>query len=398
MTNNNTAEAMVMDNEIRNSFTVRADKLEWLNKQFASLAKRAAKVGCEAPRIEIGSSFLVTEKTRRGVEVVVEKVNVDVVGVTPHYNGWTFAATLQHLHEGGACETVIRNVSIFEAPESYRNAGPDCEHCNYKRRRNDTYLVVSDAGEWKQVGSTCVEDFLGGKGLDALARQADLISEAMGTVSGLGSDDVEGGSTGYSIRYFVAACYAQIEQDGRFVGRTRAREEGGTSTADAVLNSLSGVDGVAMTEANFARASSAVEWVLGLQDEGLTEFLHNLRAVCRSGYVTFRLAGYAAAVCAAYDRHDREQAAARDSRSTHVGEIGAAMPACRVRVRSVKDMTAKGWGYLVTVIGADYCLRSFFSKEPLNVGECYTVAGTVRDHRSDNGIPVTALTRVKVTK
>ena len=31
-----------------------------------------------------------------------------------------------------------------------------CEHCGQDRRRNDTYVLQSDSGAWKQVGRNCL--------------------------------------------------------------------------------------------------------------------------------------------------------------------------------------------------------------------------------------------------
>ena len=46
-------------------------------------------------------------------------------------------------------------------PDQYKNVKPTCEHCQTKRNRNITYIVLNnETGEYLQVGSTCFNVFL----------------------------------------------------------------------------------------------------------------------------------------------------------------------------------------------------------------------------------------------
>lgn len=393
------AEAVVdstPSNVISRTFSIRTERLEWLQEQIAKLNKRADKIGCPHLQVEVGVSSVVPEKDRLGREVFVSRTSVKIVGEVPKYEGWIFAATMQHLADG---ECIIHNISLFEAPANYRNAGPNCEHCNYKRRRNDTYLVYNEeTGEWKQVGSTCIDDFLGGKGLDALAKQADLIAQALGLGDSATYGD-EAGPSGFGIAYYLSMCFSAIEQQTRFIGRKVAREQGGTATADLALSLMDDPETV-ISDDHRAKALKVVEWVLNVQDpaEGeppLSEFIHNCRAVARQGYVTPRLAGYAAATIVAFERATRESDPASE-RSQHVGQVGERLRDIRVRVREIRDMTDRGFGYLHTVIDRNHSLYSFFYKQPLQQGQCYTITGTVKEHREFRGVATTSINRVVV--
>lgn len=329
--------------ETRHSFEILEEKLNWFKKRMEQLAKRAAKMGVEAPSYEIGEAFDVKETRSidsdpdyegepRAVTVIVRKHHVEVIGCAPRYAGWTFAATLQHL-EGG--ETLVRNIAKIEAPVEYRNAGQKCDHCKSTRRRNDTFLVVHDDGTWKQVGSSCIGDFLGADSPQKIAAQAEYIAEALGfgAAGGLGSKDPDR----VSIEDFLPIVAAVMNAFG-WVSRTKAKEEERPATADLALDVALPPKGQhkplrnprtkvriidEITADCTARATAAAEWVRDLSDADLNEYLHNCRAIVRSGAVEHRTAGYAASVLIAYDKHmDRVRARAARPESNHVGTVG----------------------------------------------------------------------------
>src|SRR5258708_22793012 len=81
-----------------------------------------------------------------------------VEGVAPKIAGWSFLATPSW--DGGVL--VTRTVPGFDGridPGSVQDQW--CDHCRTRRERYDTYLVQGQDGERKQVGSTCIKDFLG---------------------------------------------------------------------------------------------------------------------------------------------------------------------------------------------------------------------------------------------
>jgi hypothetical protein len=90
----------------------------------------------------------------------IETIHVEVLGQAPRYAGWTFVATLTW----DSNSPVIRKIEGLDVDTDA--ARPNlkplwCDHCNAARDRNETYLLVSDTGEFKQVGSTCLREFLG---------------------------------------------------------------------------------------------------------------------------------------------------------------------------------------------------------------------------------------------
>lgn len=109
--------------------------------------------------------------------------------------------------------------------EQHRACPIGCEHCNTARQRKTSYLLRSDAGEFKEVGSTCLEDFTGidpGKAL-FLAKLHEFVSYYQ--------DEEDGGfrnvrSTSIPTREFLARVAYLSETPGGFISSKKAMMEG----------------------------------------------------------------------------------------------------------------------------------------------------------------------------
>src|SRR6185436_3993612 len=196
-----------------------------LKHEIAKLNRRAAKLG--VPAITLRETGNVVTRERKdditGLVTSVDRtIEIELLGTTPKFAGWTLAATLEHTPEGN----IIRKVPSCPVDlMPFRDSKPKCEHCNLERRRKDTYLVAHDSGTVKQVGHDCIHDFLGHKSPQALADMAEILFSA-GELCGLGEDEGFGGSGGPEMIYartFMAYCARAIRQYG-YVSR-KAMEE-----------------------------------------------------------------------------------------------------------------------------------------------------------------------------
>lgn len=126
-----------------------------LESRIAKLAKRAAKLGIPAPTVAI-VAIDETRETRDGVTRLRRIFSVTITGEAPKLAGWAFAAVLQPTVDeaGVSLGNILRVVPGFEqaVPAQFRAAGNNCDHCHTSRRRNETFVLVNEAGEWKQVG------------------------------------------------------------------------------------------------------------------------------------------------------------------------------------------------------------------------------------------------------
>jgi hypothetical protein len=146
------------------TYIVPADNRATIELKLAELNKKAAKLGTAPIVITFAHHHLQTWKEERVLgqpeagyyTYTREWLTADVTGETAVVNGFYFRATLHHTSDGN----LIAAVPGYEVPRHYRNAAPACDHCATLRRRSQTFLIESRDGV-KQVGRSCLGDFLG---------------------------------------------------------------------------------------------------------------------------------------------------------------------------------------------------------------------------------------------
>lgn len=352
---------------------------------------------------------------------VREWLRLEVTGEAPKFAGWSLVGCLEPLTlDDGGCENIVRAVPGESVPAEYRGRVGECDHCNARRRRNETFVVRHDDGSHKMVGRQCLKDFLGHANPHSLAAAAQLLCE-LAQLCGEASDEGWGGG-GYgeatwTIRHFLTITAAVVRLRG-WVSRTKARDEERMATADIVLDRLipprpasrewqqwaDEVDAEAAKPEHAATAERAVEWGLGLEPAAYEteDYLYNVNLICRAGTVGRKTAGLAASIAAALARaektaQDAADAAARPA-GQHVGQVGKRQEftvRCN-RVTSIETpYGAKGIHGLTDEAGNDLVWFAT-SGTWLEVGETYRVKATVKEHGEFRGRPQTVLMRVSV--
>lgn len=136
-----------------------------IETKLRAVNKRLAKIGAPPATVEYGEVKTVKETTESGWEVTYDVYDeITVTGVEAKFAGWTPVATLDHTiaeTEALVAKFPAAIANETEIPEAYRFTGPACDHCGLDRARNSTVLFVSETGEWLQVGTTCIVEFLG---------------------------------------------------------------------------------------------------------------------------------------------------------------------------------------------------------------------------------------------
>jgi len=415
-------------------------KFETLKGQIAKLNKRAAKLGVPAIKCEVkgeemfeewvtmtvdchtqkgwyplGHSFPKTAHFPNGIGLektgrMLRKVIADVEGQTPKFAGWTFAATIQTTTEGN----LLRTAPDFEGKldTKYRDCTPFCDHCRVNRKRNDTFIVVHDSGEQKQVGRQCIKDFLGHANPESLAKWAELMFSLSETCAGSEEEDSDceygGGSRQprlISVEIFLNYVAELVLQFG-FVSRKQASEKLCTSTADSALESMfprpSKTNVIVPSEKAKELAATAREYVVTrLSDkEELSDFEHNSLVAAKCEGIELRTTGIAAYIIAYYQREtERELERAKRPTGEHFGEI-------KKRYKG-QAFTYMGSGSTDSVYGVVWFHR-FTTKEgntavwatgsalQVEQGKEITLDYSVKEHSEYKGQKQTYITRCKV--
>jgi len=135
-----------------------------MRKSVAKLNKMLRKKGCLPLQLIESPQATYIERTRASdnatVRIKVRKVTL--VGDMPGSEGrYLFAARLHHLPDATIIHRSRAGRDVSEKVlEEARLAGPRCQHCDKRRGRHDTFIVVdTEAGTTMQVGSSCLSKY-----------------------------------------------------------------------------------------------------------------------------------------------------------------------------------------------------------------------------------------------
>ena len=396
--------------------------LDALRARVDKMTRRALRLGMEALVLTVtGEAFKTFTENKidedtgrwRKVERTVRFVLVTLVGACPRINGWALAAVIQH-EDGG---NLLRTVPGFETmlPLRYRTAARTCEHCSQDRRRNDTYVLQSETGEWKQVGRNCLADFLRSTNAGAMAEYAEMLAD-LDEVVGEFEDDMGEGGGGRAEYFAISRLLGQVAccvRVGGWCSRTEAKNsfEPKTATVDEALSlfsnkvwdRLSAADKIKLTptDADDARAAGAIAWAHDLPVDVTNDYLWNIRVIAQREYIGYREAGLAGSIISAYNRHLEQEAARkydRDHPSEYFGTVGE-REVFTFTVLSKREM-ASDYGVTTLVMFRDAAgnrAKWFASGSPeMGVGAEYTVKATIKAHEEYKGSKQTVLSRVAV--
>lgn len=307
------------------TFIIQDSHLPWLDKKIDALNKVAKKlslppVGYKVLERNILQTHVNDPKDTSGlISDIRTATKIEIFGEAPVIQGWKFVARILHGDQGN----ILKSVPGEELPTQYRTAPPLCEHCGLKRKRNDTFVLKNiTSGEFKQVGSNCLADFLGhgNPGLYAsfAENMADLAEDLEGFEDEWGSGQGGGFESSIDIHYFLKVVYALIKR-GRWVSRSKA-EMGQVPTADVANNMIYGArrDPKTATELkniidslspdDESMLEDALIWARGLKDgtddqkNNLVDYYWNLSLACSQERVKAKTDGIIASLPIAYDK------------------------------------------------------------------------------------------------
>lgn len=353
---------------------------------------------------------------------------VTLSGQVPRLAGWSFVATLQHLWdaEKNVVINMLRTIPSFEGdlPVGYRSASAEnCDHCRRAiRTRKETFIVLSDKGEWKQIGRSCTQDFLGGLDPHAVAKGLELFLQAVGA-AGEGEEGFGGGcyvSERYPLKQFLSVVAMFVRKYG-WISRGRAREnEDLHATADSVLDYLGPpprdcraaadhrkwVDENPVLEQDLLNGEKAYAYAReDLADKGdnRNDYEHNLYVACVQEGVDHRTAGISASLVPYYLR-EVERQALKDTEERMVGKsefVGQVKDRLRMKLKVIRLYTTDGGVYgpshihtMVDEKGNSIVWFSSNSENNLQPGAEVVVDATVKAHKEFRGVKQTTVVRL----
>jgi len=260
-------------------FRVPSHQVADLRKLVEKAGKAALRMGAEPAMLRELDTVAEAAELGGGVKVARDftylvVANSDVLAG----EGWRFVGSLIHDLRGDEPTSKLRQLPGTTEIDLSRFEGSDgrCDHCNLNRRRLDTFLVQGPDGEVRQVGRSCLNEYIGSDTPEKAAKHAELI---LGLVDKVDTATRSGGwgggpvySTGrgdhprgwekhwgdpeevgtFESSQFLAFVASQARREG-FITRRKEQEGAGRATAtvarESLFKAMRGEDDVPLPEA-----------------------------------------------------------------------------------------------------------------------------------------------------
>lgn len=375
-------------------------------EQFTILQEKLAKINKRSKKCGTNGFDLVIHKTninKIGNGEVKVTYDVSLTGEAPKIAGYTFIARLDHNTDPSGDSNLVWGAPGKTIAPEERNLSANCDHCNRKRSRRDTFLLKSDnTGKTIQVGRTCLADFLG-HDPEQFLKYCRLLKAA--------SEGIKGGNKPaffmnnwrtVETEHFLAHVVMAIRHWG-WVSSKEAYETGRRSTREDAWNAMASTNGVykqqgmIVTDEDREEAKKALAWACE-QDKTKSEFWHNLVTVAETGWVDYKAMGIAAAIIPMHQKV-LEQAAKKTldfSKSIYQGNKGERLNlTVLVYGKSYGTGSYGSWTRVSMIDTAGNIYVTFAGgKFDPDEGRTIKIRGTVKAHGEFKGIKQTNLNRV----
>lgn len=392
---------------------IRGDKFGKVEKKIEKLQKKAVKYGLTPPTFEILERDIIvevkveTDGADYFYEVPFIKVSLKADDIIKLDGNYRLIGVLDHK------EGLVRSVPNEEIPTQYLGIDGNCDHCNHRRYRVETFIVQNEAGEYKQIGRSCLKDYLGVDGNHLSYVFSSLFLEE----SNYDEDNISGGS-GYDVpqwhlRTIIASTLVAVERFGWVSKSAEADDETKWATAGRVMLFLDPPTRVKLdeteklipTDDELNRADEIIEWTKNIDTSvSYNDYEFNLKTIAEKGSASGRYFALACSMVICYmkandlvkKKAERENL---DANSDYVGEIKKRMEFGKVKVESSQKFE-NNWGVTNMIKFRDENNNVLIwwasGSQGLEVGEEFEIVGTVKEHEEYNGNKQTKILRVKI--
>jgi hypothetical protein len=405
---------------------IEPDQMDQFNKRLEALNKKAAAFGLTPIVVlerkeklyerhfetiadgEKQISWLAPAPEHRTPEHPVRLIRLQLQYPIIKLGQWQVIGKIEAMDAGNL------SFSVSQAPEDVASMARyaqakwqylQCEHCGANRFRRDVFVLRNADGRYKQVGSTCLQDFTGidpGAAL-FLAQMSNVVRLVEGELN-----EWFGSGRGNCVNTlsFLAKVSFLVDNIG-FVSMSKARDSGLTATCDDALDMRYVLrDAVTLArwdeqrEAHWDKAKQIRAWAEQLN--GQNSFEANVKTLLANDTMSLKPhhRAFVAAAVSTFNRQLVDQAAAATSR--HVGRVGQKETFVVAVNRVIPIQTHFGLSHLVLMRDKDgNALKwkaSAYPKElaELAEGAFVPIAGKVKEHDDYKGQAQTVLTHVKV--
>lgn len=385
-------------------YLIADEYLEDITKKVKRVTKKCAALGLPFT-FEVQEADEI-ENAEDGQRYTTPAHWVEISGIAK-INGWTFVAKIQEVED----TRVLLTAPDQTCPEYYRTAPMTCDHCNSSRYRKETFVIVNEEGEYKQVGRNCLALYTNGLDAEACAQFAE-IKHALEEYDDLFPSGCSG-EYSYPLKEMVAVCYAVVKEN----GYNRDNTMGNVLFCFNPLGDKKPlIRPDEALEKYGDKADEIIKAANAISDDA-DGYLANVKALfsCQWGYET--KVNFYASFAARFIREEmKAKAAAKKAESNYIGSIDERI---KFTIKNNGENTYRilytkafsyGWNgcgcsesYVVEFIDINgnviiwSASRLLELDEAINSGaDAITLIGTVKQHSEYKGVKQTKVTRVRV--
>lgn len=340
--------------------------------------------------------------------VLLKRIEIEYPEVK--LGNWRVIGKLEAMEGGNLMFAVSSDATDVAALSARADHPIECDHCKTNRQRKDGYLLRdNESGDYKQVGSNCLEDFTGHDPAKALflARMSDVVRIAEGELEEFGRSSR---ANAVSTRRYLADVSFITENTG-FVSSAKARDTMLNPTYNEALSlpdELNKDYGLRakygeQIERHLAHADAVRDWVATKPEE--SSFDRNLKLLLQADAISLdrKHLAFAAAAVPMYNRSLSAEAEARKP-SEHVGTPGQKMAGKLTVDRVVQIEGYYGTSDLVLMhdeAGNRLKWKTSACPDEIRnggVGRTMEASFKIKEHDDYKGTAQTAITHLKVTR
>lgn len=368
---------------------------------LASTVAKAKKIAARATKKGLSGGYTITTETRQKINeatgLTFEQTFLIIEGSPAKINGYTFVAAVEWVNGS----PVVTGSPYYEGPSVDRATlvKGACDYCGKARARQSVVIVENADGERKQVGKSCVKDFLGNELAASWFKSDDVFAE-LGGYDGFGK-------ALYDVLDILSIASSVVRQRG-WVSKSNAEVLDKTSTASLVEFYLgtepekpqARADWKALRngyDAAIDEPAAAAALEFGKALEPTSDWALNLQAVIADKCFDPKYLGLVVSLAGVYARSlvKAAEEAADPVVDEPYGTVGEKVTLTLKVVSSTIVDGYYGSTFVNTFTGEGYRFKWLTGAKGFVEGETVTLKGTIKKYDEWNSKVFTVLTRCK---
>ena len=329
--------------------------------RLQKLARKAAKIGVEAPSYETLTRKLVPSRPQRLDEDPedvprVMRRQVRLTGVDQiRVKGFRLIGRVEPSPVKGVNFVHGAPGTTEDEYKAFRRKGLSCDFCHTKRARKNSYIIEDTASRTRHlVGRNCLAAFIGSPDASSLGSFGDAIREFSEDVDGWG---MSGGRDEWlPLRGWLSLVAALVDQHGWISAGAAYDDDSLWATKDRAraawyrtgsYDRCHGRKALAVpdpTDEQMQAVGDAVEWIRTVSPDPLvttSEYLLNLRLACELDHFDVKNAGLVSSLLTAHWRAKKNEE--KEQQRAEAKATAGPVPVTEERVTVEGEVTAARW-------------------------------------------------------